>query len=83
MWGPFSNLERLRSLKRRLARNEPRKTDWGFACQDNEYELYPLGRGKPQRVMKRMVPNVPLSPSTLIASLVLASSPNPNHLPSY
>ena len=31
-----------------MTRNEPRKTDWGFACQDNEYELYPLGRGKPQ-----------------------------------
>ena len=34
-----------------------------------------------KRVMKRMVPNVPLTPSTLMASLILASSPNPNHLP--
>jgi len=36
-----------------------------------------------KRVMKRVVPNVPPTPSTLMASLVLASSPNPNHLPSY
>lgn len=45
----FSNLERLKywRLKGRLARNEPRKTDWGFSRQGNKSGLYPLGRGKP------------------------------------